>query len=330
MNIEDILAQIGGRSREEMLAAKLRGENAMRDANSRAHELDLLAFAASGANNPNLAKATAALAGNRNAQFKPVAMGQTGFAIPGTGDFVENPAFAEEKQMQRVSQLQGTLASVAQRRDAASEANVLKTTLGLLGNQSRQQQLDINRMLAEAKLAEMSQKTEKQKEAKIVQLSGTLEKAGVPELLSALNQAEGRLSAHKEGDLPGYGRFEGSVPNYISTQDMQLSRQDLQSAANIMLKARSGSAVTDSESRRFLMELGSGAGMTEKAIREGFRKLRTHVDARVSNILAGVGDDVLSAYNERTGTPISRPAARKDSGQIRKVPNDGFGELVVK
>jgi hypothetical protein len=140
----------------------------------------------------------------------------------------------------------------------------------------------------------------------VTKFSATLEKAGVPELESALGMAEGRLAMHKQGELPGYGRFEGMLPDWAASSDVQQSRSDMQQAANILLKARSGAAVTEPEQQRFLREVASGKGFTEEAMRHGWANLRKSFEAKKGNLVSGVSDDVLNTYNERSALPMTR------------------------
>jgi hypothetical protein len=123
---------------------------------------------------------------------------------------------------------------------------------------------------------------------------------------SALQIAEGRLSQHKEGELPGYGRVMGGIPSFALPAEAQMARSDMSAAANILLKIRSGAAVTESENRRFLTEIASGAGMDEKALRHGWENVRREFEAKKGNILAQADDATLNTYNERAPIEMRR------------------------
>ena len=91
------------------LAEILRGRKRSADqemlqaAFQKGHRFDQLAAVSNLMNNP-AAVAAATTAQKTAAAAKPVAMGQTGFMMPDTGDFVESPMYADEKRAGREQQ----------------------------------------------------------------------------------------------------------------------------------------------------------------------------------------------------------------------------------
>jgi hypothetical protein len=80
----------------------------------------------------------------------------------------------------------------------------------------------------------------------------------------------------------------------------------MSSLSNILLKARSGAAVTIQENRRFLNEVMTGAGMSETALRHGWNNVLEEIETKKQNILAGYDDKILAAYNRNNPTPFER------------------------
>lgn len=162
---------------------------------------------------------------------------------------------------------------------------------------------------------EASRKTEQTDKA-VTKFSDTIQKEGIPELETAIAGAEGALGRYKKGEVPGVGRVAGAVPSALLSDEGNDVRQSIASVRNIVLNARSGAAVTDSELRRLVEELGTGLGQSEDALRRGLAKVRARLDVIKTNAAAGVSDDVLNTYRDRGGMDIRRgnaPASNIDA-----------------
>lgn len=311
-------------------------EEALAAAHAKGHRFDLLAAATHMMNNPGAVNAVSSAQKSAVASAKPTQMGNMGFMLPESGQFIESPMYVDEKNAARQAardnlrerldaqaregserrMLQETLARMAEqgRNDRAAEMSALRMTLaGITGSRADEKA----REKAETKAAENLNRD-------VTKYSTMLEKAGIPEFGEALEIAESRLKKHKVGELPGYGRFEGAVPNWLADSEQQMTRSDMQAAANILLKARSGAAVTDSEMRRFLTEVATGAGMTEEALRHGWENVRRQFDAKRRAITAGASPEVHDEFIKRGGkdfrvvdTPAV-PAPMSDDDLINK------------
>jgi hypothetical protein len=156
LDLDTILQQIAGVSKEKAIARQVRGQATqpnpvLQEATQRGGALDMLNFAATaGSNNEGLANAVSALAKSRRAASAPVKMGETGFAVPDTGQFVENPNYTQEKDDARSQGLvQALMAaqerarmsaerndvtreSIEQRREAARERNALMSAVAAM------------------------------------------------------------------------------------------------------------------------------------------------------------------------------------------------------
>src|SRR5574343_242975 len=145
--------------RQRTLAEYLRNskraadQEALAAATAQTRQFDPMAAIAPMLNNPGAVKS--ALIAQKNAQGSaPVQLGNTGFMIPTTGQFVESPMYADEKQASReatATNLQTRLAATASegaerralalaiarlteegRNDRAAQSNALRETLANL------------------------------------------------------------------------------------------------------------------------------------------------------------------------------------------------------
>jgi hypothetical protein len=300
----------------------------MQQASERANKFNILAAVGAMANNKQAAAAAAMADQQQQKRYAPKSLGVQGFALPESGNFIPSPIYLNERESEREQKRSALAATLEARREQeaarieaqnqrAADANALRMTLAGMANSNRAMLAGMRQGdAAEAKQEKAQVAAAADLDKRVNRFSTALEKGGVPEFEAALQTAEGRLSRHKEGELPGYGRLGSMVPNMMSTDEMQMTRSDMAAAANILLKARSGAAVTESELRRFLEETASGKGMSEAAMRAGWKKLRTHFNARRDNFTSGVGDDVLNTYNERNGAQFTRPTAKPAAGGL--------------
>lgn len=325
MDILDLLTNNDPMAAQRRQAALLSGKQQFQQtatsANDQANSLNLLNFVAQNSNNSPLATAVGGLQKSQQAQYTPQKLDK-GIYVPATGDYEESPGVADEKQTDREEKRLQTLAAYQARQDsieARAAADADRTAQRRDAAASRDAVLAIGRESAAANRSNMNQMRElrlsqqqDQFTAKQVQdLSNKLEKAGVPEFESALQTGEANLTKYKTGELPGYGRLLSYIPNMALDNEGQGVRADMAQAANVLLKARSGSAVTDSEQRRFLQEVGSGGGMSEDTMRRGWANIRRTFEAKKSGILAAVPDEALGAYNERAAIPLNRRSTDK-------------------
>lgn len=342
MQRQTVMAKVMQGQQREADSAKLAALS------QRARTFDPLAAAAPMMNNPAALAAVQSAQKSAQA-LKPDQLGSQGFMIPDTGEFVASPMYQDEQVAARQSRqdmldarldttreqnaLKRSMDQARQDSEAEFKRMRLEQTQQLERDKlAARKEADANRYslqqsMLEVRRAAMEQSSaargaraaaaqekvddrkDKEFDDRIQKFSVTLEKAGVPEFQEALGIAEARLNKHKLGALPGYGRILGALPGAALTDEGQMSRSDMQAAANIILKARSGAAVTDSEQRRFLTELASGAGMSEEALRSGWKNVRKLFDSKRGGLLAGVDDDILSEYNSRSGTNYERPKA---------------------
>jgi hypothetical protein len=330
--------QMPPEERQQMMAQLLRRQQQseqMANAQASANQHGMLSAVAQMSNNEGAANA--ALMAHKNAQqrYKPVQMGQEGFVLPDSGEFVESPMRVDEKNAQRT--LQRTLSrdkldaqtQIARDREQsrADQADQNRTLRMTLAGMQQGGAMDRAQLLADSRAAAAGQQADKQTESNIQKYTNTLEKSGIPEFHQALSLVDGVLNKYKPGELPAYGRLKSMLPNAALSEEGQGVRADMQQAANILLKSRSGAAVTESEMRRFLQEVGSGAFMAEATLRKGWDNVRKTFEAKRQNITASIDGPTHDEYLRRGGTDF-RPTPKADSSAPPAgVPTDAWKHM---
>lgn len=160
----------------------------------------------------------------------------------------------------------------------------------------------------------MANQQQQQVQTKLNQFSNQLQKIGIPQAQQQLDYIQQTIDKNG-GSIPGYGRTESLMPDFLVSAEGQSMRQAVASFANVLLKTRSGAAVTDPEQKRFLTELGTGKLMPEDRLKQGLEMMKGLLESEKKNAAAGVSNDVLDAYN---GTPgaIDFSSYRKKDGRV--------------
>jgi hypothetical protein len=153
-------------------------------------------------------------------------------------------------------------------------------------------------------------KKEADKLKAVTKYSDTLQKHSIPDFEDALSSLEGLMAKYPVGQAPGLGKGVGLLPDWMQGQDAEEIRQALSGVSNVILKARSGAAVTSQELKRFVNELGSGGFRSEATLRKGIENVRNKFEKIKANAAAGVTDEVKSEYEANGGTPIMRGGAK--------------------
>jgi hypothetical protein len=343
MDLLELLASGSGPSQADVLRNQRRGEEsaALRSASQNAGRMDILAAATQMAGNPGAAAAAKMAAGSQREQFSPVQMGTQGFMLPNEGQFVESPMFADEKREGRASRLQAAVIAAQERRQRDQERRDLqqrmhddRMTAAERAAEDRRlrhlEMLELRRglgVVAGAGRADReAQRSEKDRDDRVRRLGETLEKAGLPELEQALGSVRGVLTQYTT--VPGYGRVMSMAPDFALSDEAQQVRSNMQMAANIILKSRSGAAVTNQEQQRFLREVALGKGMSEAALRNGWNNVFEAIEGKKQNLLATAPDDILEVYNSRSPVRFDRrapvdarlPTPTPSPGRTRTVP----------
>lgn len=162
---------------------------------------------------------------------------------------------------------------------------------------------------------QLSQQQLQQLQTKTNQFSNQLQKVGIPQAQQQLDYIDEQLAKLKpDQNIPGFNRVDSLTPTFMLSPEAKGMRQAVQSFANVLLKTRSGAAVTEPEQKRFLEELGTGTLADSNQLRTGLKMMRGLLESEKRNAAAGVSNDVLDAYS---GTP----GAMDFSGYRRKGGN---------
>lgn len=295
--------------RQAMMASFIRGRDALAQASARGNRLSNMAAIAQLANNPGAAAAAESASKGLQTRHAPKQMGQQGFMLPESGEFIESPIYTQERMALRQTQRELAKDRIAAQQQAQAERAAAAAALQQMRDDAsaerQRERLDaqaqLRLTLAAIAAGNAPDKTAQALEKDLQRYTGTIDKAGIPELANAAGSAVRALQAYKPGELPGYGRLQGLVPDPLATNEMQSVRAQMQDAANIILKARSGAAVTGSEQQRFLRAVASGAGMSEEALRTGWNNVLQTIAARASGLSAGYRPEVHDEYVKRGG-----------------------------
>ena len=174
-----------------------------------------------------------------------------------------------------------------------------------------------------------SEKAEEKLDKGVRRIADNFEKTGVIDLLPILERVDQQLVdldinkgidvENLDKDVPGFGAT-GFLPDILTFKESQNLRQDVNAAVNLLLKARSGGAVTPQEASRLASEL-KGAN-TDRALLVGLRNLRNALKSGISNVIASVPPDSAKLYNERNSGVFNSPiftGERKKSEPINQV-----------
>ncbi len=133
----------------------------------------------------------------------------------------------------------------------------------------------------------------------VQKLSASLDRGGSMELKKAMDDVNVELTKYKEegADIPGYGAGR-LKPLFMLGEEGKALRTKVQAVTNILLKKRSGGAVTPHEAERLAKEFGATFGLSDKDFMNAWDDLTNRFDAGMANIFAGYSDEVVSAYKE--------------------------------
>lgn len=140
-------------------------------------------------------------------------------------------------------------------------------------------------------------------EKKVTGYADTLQKTGIPAAISTVENVDRVVP--KTGDIPGYGRVVGAMPDILVSAEGENVRQAISSLFNIELKDRSGAAVTDQELQRLRKEFGEGTWKSDEQLRKGIEQYKSRLREVIRNIEAGVNPEAKAEYQARGGRDFS-------------------------
>lgn len=236
-----------------------------------------------------------------------------------TGNVVTDNALAQSTIAKQLAQAQEASAKASTAGDTRIPAGYRAAANGALepipggpadirvgeAAERRQERIDAGNARTQERTAAGDAKRSADLDKRVNQFSATLEKSGVPAFDSVLGDIKATLSKFDGQDVPGLGAT-GQIPGFLLSDEGKDVRQKIATLRNIVLKDRSGAAVTDQELRRLLEELGTGVFTTDDQFRNAITNIEKRFGAIKQNAVAGVDDDVLHTYKDRGGMAIER------------------------
>lgn len=165
----------------------------------------------------------------------------------------------------------------------------------------------IKLLMAQQRQNETNQRADEKKTA---ELSNRIEKSGLADLDPVIANINKNIPS--EGDISGFG-LTAALPDILVSKSGTDARQAVGGLRNIVLKARSGGAVTPSEADRMLEELGAGTGRTDEQLRVGITNVVNQLAAKKQAILGGYRGDIKEAFKGQGGN-TSVPSASFSGG----------------
>ena len=140
-------------------------------------------------------------------------------------------------------------------------------------------------------------------EKKVGELSTKVLKADLSDLDVALSDAENMFNKYGDKNIPGLSQL-----NIIErqTEEGAVNSGTVEAVKNILLKLRSGAAVTESEQERFLNEISGAKVMTDSLWKGWISRIRKLVEQKKKDLFAGERQDVLDLYWSRQGTSFKK------------------------
>lgn len=143
-------------------------------------------------------------------------------------------------------------------------------------------------------------------------------------------------------DLPGFSMGFGAASRFFGgkpSADGGTLVQAVQRFNNMVMKARSGGAITDSEMERLSLELGTGIFKNSKDLVNALRDSKAAFNEIISNRAGGEKPGTLEAYLERrknpnvaalqgigeSGAPMSAPVSRPNGADLLKRMRESRG-----
>ncbi len=140
--------------------------------------------------------------------------------------------------------------------------------------------------------------TEAGLEKQVGDLATKVIKADLSGLDTAISQAEEMITSYKGKDIPGLSKM--NVMERMTAEGSKNATR-VKSVSNILMKLRSGAAVTESEAKRFSEEMSSAPIVTDELWIDWLSRLRLLVDERKRELYAGVPPEVIELYQSRQG-----------------------------
>lgn len=226
------------------------------------------------------------------------------------GESAGSEAWREaQTEMQRRGVLSRALADRDDRAARSAEANTQREFLAEQGNLNRGLELAVARLRAEQGVGGVSMKDMLRYRR---DLSRDLEKAGLPESEKSISQVDKLLEKYPSGDIPGVG----PLGRWSQGERAREIRGTQAAISNILLRARSGAAVTEPEFERFSKELlGDGWLKNDTDFRRSWADLKARISEKKENIMRGYDPEIVSLFEEEQEAANMAPSGGEGGGK---------------
>lgn len=159
---------------------------------------------------------------------------------------------------------------------------------------SREEALNRANRLAIERDIKAEARKDKDRERAIMKTAAVYNKDQINALVTGAETANLLLQNYKDKPLPGVGRVEGFFPDVAIGTEAQMVRSTISSLGNMIMKSRSGAAVTDQELKRLLREMALGS-FDEEVFRRRWPDILSLVEAEQNTALVNLPDDESKA-----------------------------------
>lgn len=131
-------------------------------------------------------------------------------------------------------------------------------------------------------------------------------------------------------DIPGVGIIDSRKPGFMQGASDIAVRQAVRGIVSRLLKAQSGSTVSEQELDRKLEELGMGESATEAQFRIGLKRLERDVSGALEQREARHTPDAVNAYRQRGGVTSKDLPKPQRKPAPAALPPDASGQPTLE
>lgn len=255
-----------------------------------------------------------------------------------------DPSMLAKLPAGRVRALVPDLEKLAQIEATRGEKDAALKQAATQAEENRQNHLDVARISASAAGAGRADRLQDRQDARME----TYRQKASTDAKEFSDTADARAGLERmlsQKDPAGVGRVAGRLANMgLASDEAVQNRQHMATLGNMILKARSGSAVTPSEAERAAIETGMGAGATEAQFRAGAAQVLKVMKRAEGNVHAKypegawkeIGDagGYVPSRGDAASGPVSRAtASASDADAIawaRANPDDPRAKRIME
>jgi hypothetical protein len=191
-----------------------------------------------------------------------------------------------------------------------------------ISNQQRQEAQAWREQQAQEAQERRAAETERKQ---VTELSKRMEDSPLIEMEQQLKQIREDLAPYAEQggdvDLPGYGKFESAIPDWLVSDEGDKLRASVGGLRNAILKARSGGAVTVPEANRLLAELGAAIGQDESLLLRALNNIQETLNQRLQAFYAPYSEDIQKQVRGQVWTPQGPVWAEVKEEEVTDLPS---------